>query len=313
MAAAGPPPPAATGVGLQADAFKKIYPEQFFARFLEDGIRPDGRPLGRCRETSVAVHAIGCSDGSAVVKIGSTSVMVGAKADISRPAEGAPGHGKLSVSVDLAPFAAPGFRPGRTPEFVSTVSHRLGDILCGSRAKPPYGVPTAGAPSTSEGGGSGGVLDLRQLCISEGKACWAVTLEVYILDVDGSLLDAVLLAAVAALRDTVLPAVQISQDGHVRRQQDAAGAGAQGAGDKQQPSRRLALAATPLALSSCLYRTHLLSDPTSEEEGIAGAHVTVVVDETGRLHGEGTAAAQGRAAAPCVICHGRRRWRWRWR
>jgi exosome complex component RRP43 len=36
---------------VDADAFKKLYPENFYGQFLERSTRPDGRPLGRARPT----------------------------------------------------------------------------------------------------------------------------------------------------------------------------------------------------------------------------------------------------------------------
>jgi polyribonucleotide nucleotidyltransferase len=57
---------------LEADAFKRIYPEEYFQRFLSEGTRPDGRPLGRARSTIIGFGAVSTADGSALVKIGST-------------------------------------------------------------------------------------------------------------------------------------------------------------------------------------------------------------------------------------------------
>ncbi len=61
--------------GLDADAFRKLYPDQFFARFLDDGIRPDGRTLGRSRATNIGIGTIASVDGSALVKQGNTTVV----------------------------------------------------------------------------------------------------------------------------------------------------------------------------------------------------------------------------------------------
>lgn len=43
------------------------------------------------------------------------------------------------------------------------------------------------------------VVDLKKLCILESQACWQVHLDVYVLNDDGGLVDACLMAAVAAL------------------------------------------------------------------------------------------------------------------
>ncbi len=117
--------------------------------------------------------------------------IAGVRAALGRPPEASPGCGSLSINVELAPFSSADWRPGRAPELVSTVSERLHRVLLGS--------PAGGPASTS---GRGPVLALQQLCVSEGKAAWALTLDVYILVADGAVFDAVLLSAVAALIGT---------------------------------------------------------------------------------------------------------------
>ena len=34
---------------MEASAFARLYPEQYYDKFLAEGARPDGRPLGRAR------------------------------------------------------------------------------------------------------------------------------------------------------------------------------------------------------------------------------------------------------------------------
>jgi hypothetical protein len=36
-------------------AFRRLYPSDFLLKFLSDGVRPDGRPLGRARPTSISI------------------------------------------------------------------------------------------------------------------------------------------------------------------------------------------------------------------------------------------------------------------
>ena len=59
-----------------------------------------------------------------------------------------------------------------------------------------------------------GCLDLKKLIISSGRACWIAYLDMYILDADGSVLDACMLAAVAALSGlTSLPQIAVDEHG----------------------------------------------------------------------------------------------------
>ena len=68
-------PPAIDAASLDADAFRRLYPEQYFQRFLDDDIRPDGRTLGRSRATNIGIGTITSVDGSALVKQGNTTVV----------------------------------------------------------------------------------------------------------------------------------------------------------------------------------------------------------------------------------------------
>lgn len=34
---------------LQADAFQRLYPDKYLTKFIEQGVRPDGRPLSLAR------------------------------------------------------------------------------------------------------------------------------------------------------------------------------------------------------------------------------------------------------------------------
>lgn len=69
-------------VDSQAEAFKKLYPDQYYARFLSQNTRPDGRSLGQTRPASVALGVITSADSSALIKIGNTTVIAGVKLEV---------------------------------------------------------------------------------------------------------------------------------------------------------------------------------------------------------------------------------------
>jgi exosome complex RNA-binding protein Rrp42 (RNase PH superfamily) len=57
-------------------------------------------------------------------------------------------------------------------------------------------------------------VDLSKLVIGSGEAVWLAYLDIYVLDADGSVLDACLLAAVAALASMKsLPSVAVDDSG----------------------------------------------------------------------------------------------------
>lgn len=100
---------------------------------------------------------------------------------------------------------------------------------------------------------------------------------------DGSLHDACLLAALAALSSLRLRAVSIDEAGSVQPAAAAAQPGQQPAG---QQERRLALSCLPVSLTCGLYRGQLLADPTAEEEPLLEAQLTATLDKGGDVLGE---------------------------
>ena len=70
---------------MEAEAFARLYPEQYYDKFLAEGARPDGRPLGRARPVSVARGVVTTADGSALAKVGRTTCRAMWKLEPSPP------------------------------------------------------------------------------------------------------------------------------------------------------------------------------------------------------------------------------------
>lgn len=68
------------------------------------------------------------------------------------------------------------------------------------------------------------LIDPKKLCISPGQAVWVLYLDVHVLDANGALLDACLLATLATLLDVRIPKVRVSTEGNVERSQEEDGA-----------------------------------------------------------------------------------------
>lgn len=249
---------------VDADAFKRLYPSQYYDRFLAEGVRPDGRPLGRARAVTIGAGAITSADGSALVKIGRTTVLAGVRLEIIHPDETTPDIGQLALNVELAPFSCQDYRPGRQPDHVSAVIEKLTAALLG-------------------GGDS---VQLRSLCIAEGKAAWRATLDCYVLDADGCVLDTALLAALAALRNTRIPQVRSTREGnYIRAVPAETGASGDASSLVADSPCAVGLDRCMLGLTCSLYRDWLLVDPTADEERLAECAVTVVLDQHGQLQG----------------------------
>lgn len=183
------------------------------------------------------------------------------------PSSDAPRDGQLIVSVEMTPLATPDYRPGKQPGITHVIQQRLTDILL-----------------------SCGVLQPSELCIAEGQAVWVLYLDLYILNAAGSLLDTSLLAAVAALQDTRLPAVHMTDEGNVERDGledlDADDPDAAAAAASEVKTVSLQLHGVPLSLTCGIYKQQqLVADPDHEEEALMAASITVVLDEQQQLLG----------------------------
>lgn len=194
-------------------------------------------------------------------------MLAGVRLEVMVPSSDAPAEGQLVVSVEMTALATPDYRPGKQPGIAHIIQQRLSDVLLGCK-----------------------VLQLSDLCIAEGQAVWVVYLDLYILNAAGSLLDVSLLAAVAALQDTRLPIVHMTEEGNVERgaadgEEETAEAAA--AADSRGDSRLLQLHGRPLSLSCGLYKELLVADPDHEEETLMAASISVVMDEQQQMLGEG--------------------------
>lgn len=239
-----------------AAAFRRLYPDQHYDQFLENGVRPDGRVLGLSREVTVGLDAVSSADSSALVKLGSTIVMAGVKLEVMKPSDEEPEAGSLVLGVEVTPMSAPDVRPGRTPEAAHSVAEQLHAVLA-----------------------TGGALDATELCIRKSSAAWVLYCDVYVLNSDGCLLDACLIAAVAALSALKLPEVPLTKDGQVIIP------GSGGEVGSVVETRRLRLKRVPLSLTCGLRGGQLISDPTAEEEQLMESLITVALDEQGELAG----------------------------
>lgn len=109
---------------------------------------------------------------------------------------------------------------------------------------------------------------------------------------DGSLQDACLLAALAALSSLRLHAVTVDEAGRIQKAAAAAAGTASGqqpaAGVQQQGQkfRRLELGCLPISLTCGLYHGRLLVDPTAEEEPQMEALLSATLDEGGAVLGK---------------------------
>lgn len=83
------------------EIFERIKPDEYFRRFIEENVRPDGRSLHAFRPTSIRQGAISTANGSAMVRIGGTTVICGIKAEVAEPRIDRPKDGYLGKLIAL--------------------------------------------------------------------------------------------------------------------------------------------------------------------------------------------------------------------
>jgi len=149
---------------------------------IGSGKRVDGRGFREYREISVERDLIKNAEGSALVKIGDTVVLVGVKLEPGEPFPDAPNQGVIMTNAELVPMASPDFEPGPPDENSVELARIVDRGIRGSEA-----------------------IDLERLCIEAGEKVWMVFIDIHVLDNDGNLVDAAALGAIASLLNTRIP------------------------------------------------------------------------------------------------------------
>ncbi len=148
---------------------------------MQKGKRADDRKLDEYRKVELEKNPLTSAEGSAIVRIGNTQVLVSAKIDAVVPFSDRPTEGVLATNCELLPLAFPTFESG-----------------------PPSEDSIELARVVDRGIRSSETLDLNSMFIEEGKV-WGVYLDIYVLDFDGNFFDAATLAAMSSLLSASYP------------------------------------------------------------------------------------------------------------
>ncbi len=156
---------------------------KYIHKLASKGTRVDGRHFDEIRNLTVTRDYIPRAEGSALVNLGNTRVLVGVKIEPGTPFPDTPNMGILTTNAELAPLASPTFEPG-----------------------PPGEEAIELARVVDRGIREGHAIDLEKLVIEEGEKVWIVFIDIHVLDYDGNLFDAAGYGALAALTNAIVPA-----------------------------------------------------------------------------------------------------------
>ncbi|KAH7108048.1 ribosomal protein S5 domain 2-type protein [Auriculariales sp. MPI-PUGE-AT-0066] len=237
-----------SGSNMDALIFQRLHPKAYLERFLGKGFRPDGRRTADWRDLSFNVGSISTAHGSALVRLGDTTVVAGVKAEIAEPDLDVPTRGFIVPNLDLPAICSPKFKPGAPSDEAQVLSSRLYDLLISCE-----------------------VLPLDSLCIQPAKAVWCIYIDIMCVNYDGNVYDATVAAVIAALRNTRLPKATFNEETSTTM-------------CSRTELVPLSLQRLPLTLTFGAFDSlHLLADPTSFEEPMLDATLTVAIDESGQM------------------------------
>ena len=160
-----------------------IIKRDYIVKLAEQGKRADNRKFDEYRPISIETNVVKKAEGSAMVKIGHTTVMAGIKMSVGEPYPDSPDSGVMTTAAELIPLASPDFESG-----------------------PPQADAIELARVVDRGVRESKVIELDKLVIESGEKVWIVFIDIHILDYDGNLFDTASLAALAALSTTIVPA-----------------------------------------------------------------------------------------------------------
>ncbi|KAF2848785.1 hypothetical protein T440DRAFT_453695 [Plenodomus tracheiphilus IPT5] len=310
MATIAPIPAAPPALTFPRPIFAAVSPHPFLQAHLsaaskssKKALRANGRTAHEFRTPGLNTGSLTHCNGSAVLRLGNTSVVCGVRAEIlkqedissdstytPRPSSNTSNpeeddgdddtndeiaRSKLLVpNIELSTGSTPSHIPGNAPStHAQTLITRLLTLLHSTHILHPRSLRILHTPSANP-------EDPDTPAPTQLKGYWVLYLDVFFISIDGNAFDAAWLAMLAALRDTVLPKAWYDEE-------------FEGVlcSDDPREARRLELRGCPVPCSFAVFegrreradgeegvRDWVLSDPDAFEEGVCKEVVCVVVD-----------------------------------
>ncbi|KNG50135.1 exoribonuclease family protein [Stemphylium lycopersici] len=303
MATATQPPPALT---FPRPIFAAVSPHPFLQAHLsadkKKPIRANGRTANEFRAPGINIGSLTHCNGSAVVRLGNTSVVCGVRAEILKgddipgtfeyPGETAgqseedqedgseevEGLRLLVPNVELSTGSTPSHIPGNAPStYAQTLITRIRSLLHSTRLLRASDLRILSKPSTNP-------EDPDMEPETQLKGYWVLYLDVFFISIDGNAFDAAWISILAALRDTLIP--------HAYYDEEYEGILCS---DDPKEAHQLRLQGLPVPSTFAVFEGRrededeeadwVLSDPDAFEEGVCRETVSVVVDCQGGKKG----------------------------
>ncbi|XP_060799152.1 exosome complex component RRP42 [Neoarius graeffei] len=233
---------------IQVSEAEKVY----IMHGVRDDLRVDGRGCEDYRHMEIETDVVSNTDGSAKVSLGQTDILVGIKAEIGRPRPMVPDEGYLEFFVDCSANATPEFEGRGGEELGVELSNNLYKVFNNRHS-----------------------LDLRSLCICPREHCWVLYVDVLLLQCDGNLFDAMSIAIKAALFNTRIPKVHISEDEEGGKEIELS--------DDPYDCMRLDVENVPCIVTLCKIGHRHVVDATLQEKSCSVASLLISVTHKGTV------------------------------
>jgi exosome complex component RRP42 len=214
--------------------------------YMKAGKRFDERNLLDFRDLTIETNISNKAEGSARIRLGKTEVLAGIKMGLGVPYTDSPNSGVLTVTAELLPLSSDKYEPG-----------------------PPSDDSIEVARIVDRGIRESEFIDLKKLCIEEGKEVWTVFLDIYPINDAGNLIDAAAMASVAALMSAVMPKTEKKDKDSPTRIQFGEFT------NKKLPLKE----AMPLTMTFHKLGNAIFIDPVTEEEESSEARLSVAVSQ----------------------------------
>lgn len=213
----------------------------FIQGLIRKGERLDGRAFNEYRNIEIEANVVPAkAEGSALVRLGDTSVVAGVKVLVGDPYPDSPDEGVVMVTIEMSPIASPLFELG-----------------------PPKENAIELARVVDRGVRESKTIDTKDLCIESGKKVYMVFADVYPLEYDGNLIDASSIAVNAALMTTKYPEMKMEDKKVVATGKML-----------KLPVSNVAIEHTVSKIGD-----RLIIDPTLREEFVQDCRLTMAVDQ----------------------------------
>jgi len=208
---------------------------EYVKSMIKEGKRIDGREFEEFRNLKIESGFVKNAEGSALVTLGETQVLVGVKIELGEPFPDTPNEGVLMVNSELGPIASPDFESGppneQSVELARVVDRGIRESKC---------------------------MNMEKLCIEPGEKVWMVCIDIHVLNDDGNLIDASSIGAIAAILNTKMP--KLNEDGTINR---------------ENREEKLEISQIPVACTLHKIEGELILDPDLKEESAVEGRLTV--------------------------------------